>query len=217
MKKNFNVLALLLITAILLSSCRGAEPTPGVTTDATWERIQKNGKIVVGTSMDYPPFEYIDENFVADGFDIALIRELGKQLDLPMDVKNYSFNGLYNALQTGQIDIAVSAITVTPEREEVVLFSDVYLTGSSAVVAAPGSPLIISQPNQLAAYRVGVQQGTVFDSYMTQNYVATNLMPATQLFRFLNLKMRLTVWSLIKLILFSWIKRLRTSSFKKTT
>ena len=102
-----------------------------------------------------------------------------------MDVKNYSFNGLYNALQTGQIDIAVSAITVTPEREEVVLFSDVYLTGSSAVLAAPGSPLIISQPNQLPAYRVGVQQGTVFDSYMTQNFVATNLMPATQLFRFL--------------------------------
>ena len=73
MKKNYNVLALLLITAMLLSSCRGAEPTPGVTTDATWERIQKNGKIVVGTSMDYPPFEYIDKNFVADGFDIALI------------------------------------------------------------------------------------------------------------------------------------------------
>lgn len=185
MKKNFLLLVLLIVTSVIMSSCRGAEPTPGETTDVTWERIQQNGKIVVGVSMDYPPFEYIDQNFVADGFDIAMISELGKQLDLPMDVKNYSFNGLYNALQTGQIDIAVSAITVTPEREAILLFSDVYLTGSSAALAAPGSPLIISQPTQLPAYRVGVQQGSVFDSYMTQNFVATNLMPATMLYRFL--------------------------------
>ena len=185
MKKNSFVLVLLLMSALLLSSCRGAEPTPGVTTDTTWERIQQNGKIVVGVSMDYPPFEYIDTNFLADGFDIALITEIGKELNLPMDVRNYSFNGLYNALATGQIDIAVSAITVTEQRAEFVQFSDVYLSGTTAALASPGSSLVISQPTQLPAYRVGVQQGTVFDSYMSKSFVDTGMMPSTQLYRFL--------------------------------
>ncbi len=185
MKKKYLLIVLLLMTAMLLSSCRGAEPTPGVTTDATWERIQNNGKIVVGVSMDYPPFEYIDTNFIADGFDIALISEIGKELNLPMDVRNYSFNGLYNALATGQIDIAVSAITVTEQREEFVQFSDVYLSGTVAALASPGSSLVITQPTQLPAYRVGVQQGTVFDSYMTKTFVETGMMPSTQVYRFL--------------------------------
>jgi len=185
MKKNYVVFFQILMTAMLLSSCRGAEPTPGVTTDATWERIQNNGKIVVGVSMDYPPFAYVDTNFIADGFDIGLITALSQEMGIPMDVHNYAFNGLFNALQTGQIDIAVSAITVTTEREQVVLFSDVYLTDTASVLAPPGSPLVITQPTQLPAYRVGVQQGTVFDSYMTKNFVEPGLMPASQLFRFL--------------------------------
>jgi ABC-type amino acid transport substrate-binding protein/heat shock protein HslJ len=185
MKKFQFPLLVLLLAAVLLTSCRGAEPTPGVTTDTTWDRIQKNGKIVVGVAMDYPPYEYIDTNFIADGFDIGLITALSQQMGIPFDVRNYSFNGLYNALQTGQLDIAISAITVTPDREQVVLFSNVYLTDTASALAPPGSTIVITQPSQLAAYRVGVQQGTVFDSYMTKTFVEPGLMPATQVYRFI--------------------------------
>jgi ABC-type amino acid transport substrate-binding protein len=182
-KKIYVSFMVLLLAAILLTSCRGAEPTAPV--DATWDRIQKNGKIVVGVSMDYPPFEYIDTNFIADGFDIAMITELSKQMGIPMDVRNYAFNGLYSALQSGQIDIAVSAITVTPERQQLMSFSNVYLTESASALASSGSSIVITSPSQLAAYRVGVQQSTVFDSYMTKTFVEPGLMPATMLYRFL--------------------------------
>jgi len=183
MKKVHFSFLVLLLAAFLLTSCRGAEPTP--IPDATWDRIQKNGKIVVGVAMDYPPYEYINTNFQADGFDIAMITALGQQMRLPMDVRNYAFNGLYNALQTGQIDMAVSAITVTPERQQAMLFSNVYLTDTAAALAPPGSPTVITSTSQLPAYRVGVQQGSVFDSYMTQTYVTPGLMPSTQLYRFI--------------------------------
>jgi ABC-type amino acid transport substrate-binding protein len=181
MKKAFVVLTTLLVLAIFMTSCSSL----GAPTDETWDRIQENGKIVVGVSMDYPPYEYVDANFIADGFDIGLITALSEQMGLPFEVRNYSFNGLYNALQTGQIDVAISAITVTSDRQQVVLFSDVYLTDTASVLAPPGSTIVITDPSQLTAYRVGVQQGTVFDSYMTKNYVETGLMPATQLYRFL--------------------------------
>jgi ABC-type amino acid transport substrate-binding protein len=184
MKKLQVLSAVLLVAAILLTSCGGAEETQPP--DATWDRIQKNGKIVVGVSMDYPPFEYIDTSYKADGFDIAMITALGKEMGYSMDVRNYSFNGLYNALLTGQIDIAVSAITVTTERQQVMLFSNVYLTDTAAALAPPGSSLVITSVSQLPAYRVGVQQGSVYDSFMTKTYVEPGIMSSSQLYRFIN-------------------------------
>jgi ABC-type amino acid transport substrate-binding protein len=183
--KRIQVLsAVLLLAAILLTSCRGAEDnTPP---DATWDRIENNGKIVVGVSMDYPPFEYIDSSYKADGFDIAMITALGEQMGFPMEVRNYAFNGLYNALLTGQIDIAISAITVTTERQQAMMFSNVYLTDTASALAPPGSSLVITSTYQLPAYRVGVQQGSVYDSYMTKTFVDPGMMPSTQLYRFIN-------------------------------
>jgi len=52
------------------------------TGDQVWASIVEEGKIEVGLSADYPPFEYYTENFLLDGFDVALIREIGDVLDL---------------------------------------------------------------------------------------------------------------------------------------
>jgi ABC-type amino acid transport substrate-binding protein/heat shock protein HslJ len=175
------LLAMIMGVALFLSACRPAVPQQP---DAVWDRVQQNQKIVVGVSMDYPPYEYVNSQFQADGFDIALIGELSKQMNLPFDVKNYAFDGLPGALQTGTIDIAISAIAVTPEREESFSFSNVYLTDTSAALTLPTSTIIISAPQQLAAYRVGVQRGSAYQSALQQTLVDTGLMPASQLYSF---------------------------------
>lgn len=175
--------ALLIVgVALVLGACGPAGPLPR---DEVWDRIEENEKIVVGVSMDYPPYEYVNEQFIADGFDIAFIGELSKQMELPMDVKNYAFEGLGDALQNGDIDIAISAISITDEREEEFDFSNVYLTDTSAVLTLPTSTIVITAPGQLAFYRVGVQRGSVYESYMQQVLVDTGLMPATRLYSFI--------------------------------
>jgi polar amino acid transport system substrate-binding protein len=177
------VVAASMLLSILLAACAAIPaPTPS---DPVWERIQGNQKIVVGVSMDYPPYEYVDQNFVAAGFDIGLIEELSKQLGLPMDVKNYAFEGLGDALQTGDIDIAISAIAVTPEREETYSFSTVYLSDTSAAVTLPTSSIVIVTPEQLAAYRVGVQRGSVYETELQDLLVDTGLMPAARLYSYI--------------------------------
>ena len=97
-----------------------------------WERIQSTGVMVVGASLDYPPFEYYDENFQADGFDMALIQELGRRLGVEVEIKDMAFDGLLGAVQLGQVDAAISAISVTPDREGIVGFSNVYYVGENA-------------------------------------------------------------------------------------
>jgi len=101
-------------------------PAAGAASQGDWEKIKAAGKMVVGTSADYPPFEYYDSNFKLDGFDIALMQELGKQLGVKVQFRDMAFDGLSDALQLGQIDVAMAAMSVTPDREAIVDFSDVY-------------------------------------------------------------------------------------------
>ena len=122
----------------LTATVTGTVPAAG---DSVWERIQKSGVMVVGTSADYPPFEYLNDKFQIDGFDPALIREIGKQLGVQVEIKNFAFDGLYNALQLGQVDAVIAAVSITPEREKVVDLSNPYYVGEDALLATDKSQL----------------------------------------------------------------------------
>ena len=74
---------------------------------------------IVGTSADFPPFEYVEEGEYV-GFDIELIKEIGKLKGFEVEVKDLSFDSLIPALKTGNIDIIIAAMTITEERQQVV-------------------------------------------------------------------------------------------------
>jgi polar amino acid transport system substrate-binding protein len=156
-------------------------PDTGTAVDETWDRIQAAGKIVVGTSVDYPPFEsYVGEGQI-DGFDIALMDEIGRRLGIQVEYRDIAFDGLSAALQVGQIDAAIAAISVTPDREAVVNFSNVYFVGEDAILARSDSNASIGTVADLAAYKLGVQRDTVYQSWVQQTLVDTGQMPAGNL------------------------------------
>ncbi len=87
---------------------------------------QENKKLIVGTNAEFPPFEYIEnDNFV--GFDIELMRELGKTMGYEIEFKDMPFDALLTSVIEGKIDCAIAGITVTEERKQVVSFSDCYV------------------------------------------------------------------------------------------
>jgi ABC-type amino acid transport substrate-binding protein len=147
-----------------------------------WDRVTSSGKIVFGTSADYKPFEYYDSNYQIVGFDPSIARELSSRLGLQVQLVDIPFEGLNAALQTGQIDAAIAAISVTPERQTYLDFSNVYYTSQDAVLARQGSGIKITTPVQLAPYRVGVQRGTTYESYLQKTLIDTGLMPVNNLF-----------------------------------
>ena len=170
----------------------GSQPgtaTPTLVTDSAqvacadrWAQAQASGKLRVGTSADYPPFEFYNAQYQIDGFDPALMRLIGQQLGVQVEIVDFAFEGLGAALELGQIDAAISAISVTPEREAQLDFSNVYYYGLDAILARQDSPVgTITQVDQMAAYRVGVQTGTVYESYLRSSLVDTGRMPATNL------------------------------------
>jgi ABC-type amino acid transport substrate-binding protein len=198
------IIPVLMIASMFLVSCSpplpvapvvvlapSVTPEPSATiaapqSDDVWDRIVANNKIVVGTSWDYPPFSSIDANFQVVGFDVALIEEIGRRLQIPIEVQNYAFEGLSGALQVNQIDLAIAAISVTPERSSQMSFSPVYYVNETAVLARSDALVKnITDFNQLAGFRVGVQRGTTYESMAQTLLVDTGLMSADKLFRYM--------------------------------
>ena len=149
--------------------------------DDVWDRIVANKKIVVGVSWEYPPFAYVDSNFQVVGFDIALIREIGKRLNIPVDIKDFTFDGLPGALQLNQIDLAIASIAITPERTKQMTFSPIYYVNQTAVLARNDSTVKLTNFNQLAGFKVGVRRGSVYENMLQDKLIKPGLMTADKL------------------------------------
>ena len=96
-----------------------------------------NNKLIVGTNATFVPFEFKDDK-TQDyaGFDIDLIRAIGKRINKDVELKNVAFDALIPALNTHDIDVAASGMTITKARSEKVLFSSPYYENALAIGAS---------------------------------------------------------------------------------
>ncbi len=169
--------------ALILLSSRQPEPVPPpVAGDDSWEKVQTAGVLRVATAADYPPFEYYNQDYQIDGFDPALIREIGAKLGVRVDIADYAFEGLGVTLSVGQADVAIAALSVTPEREAVVDFSNIYYVGEGGILARLDAEIgPVSDPSQLAGLRVGVQKRSVYEHWAQTVLVDGNIIPSENL------------------------------------
>jgi polar amino acid transport system substrate-binding protein len=186
MKKWKSLLALLCLLALLtavvpaaVDAAAGAATVPRqqqtLDSGQDWTRVRDAGKIVVGTSADYEPFEFYNSNFELDGFDIVLMQELGTRMGVEVEFKDFAFDGLLNALELGQVDAAIAAISVTPERQAQVDFSNLYYVGDDAALVTDAFTGTITLAADLAGLQVGVERGTTYEAWMQQNVVDAGL------------------------------------------
>ncbi len=157
-------------TAVPTNAPPAVETTQPTDIDA-WARIQAAGKIAVGTAADYAPFEYYTPDVKLDGFDIALMKAIGDKLGVKVEFNDFAFDGLGSALQLGQIDAAIAAISVTPDRLAQMDFSNVYYVTSSALLAPADATFSVKSVADVADKKIGVQAGTVYEAQVNE-YVA---------------------------------------------
>jgi ABC-type amino acid transport substrate-binding protein len=181
------LIAIIAIAVIVISQPGEAEPTAVAPTaepsgtamagDSSWERVKAVGKIVIGTAPDYPPFEFFVAQGQIDGFDVALMDEIGRRLGVQVEYRTLAFEGLGDALALKQIDAAIAAISITPERESQVDFSSVYLAGQDGILARQDASMNVGSVDDLAKLRVGAQRGSVYEAWLYRTLVKTGKMP----------------------------------------
>ena len=129
------------------------------------------GTLTVCSDVPYPPFEDFDKSSPTGftGFDMDIVAEIAKGMDLELAVKDAGFEGLQSglSLNSGQCDMVASAMTITEEREENIDFTEPYYDSKQSLLVPTGSD--VAEIEDLIDKKVGVQQGTTGKTYTEEN------------------------------------------------
>ena len=140
--------------------------------------IKSKGKLVVGTSADYPPYEFHTMANGKDeivGFDIDVAKEVAKDLGVELEVKDMDFDGLLVALQAGKVDMVFAGMTPTDERKENADFSDIYYSATHRFILRSGEEGSVKSFDDLKDKKIGVQKGSIQEGIAKDNFDEANI------------------------------------------
>ena len=131
--------------------------------------------IRVGTDATYPPFESVDSagNFL--GFDIDILNAICDDIKAKCTYMNQDFDGIIPALLAGKFDVIDSSISITPEREKTIDFTDKYYNTPAAIMVGKDSGIKGATADDLAGKSVGVQSSTTHAAYAEKTFTKSEI------------------------------------------
>ena len=159
--KNVIITGLISIMAVGLAGC-GNSGTKKEDTGVL-DSIKESGKLVVGLSADYAPYEFhIIENGQDKivGFDVSLAKEIADELDVELEIKEMDFDALITALPAGKVDMVISGMNPTEKRKKAVDFSDIYYTANPGILVRAEDADKYTNFSDLDGLKVGAQLGS---------------------------------------------------------
>ncbi len=164
--KNIVVLVLVLaLTTVIFTGCgKGEGNSKAEGLNSSLDKIKASGKIVLGTSPDYPPYEFHKEINGKDnivGFDIAIAEEIAKDLGVKLEIKSMEFGGLLADLKTGKVDFVLAGMTPDAERAKEVDFSNIYYNAEHGLVINKKDIDKYKEIADLKGKNIGVQKGAI--------------------------------------------------------
>lgn len=167
MKNKISLILVIVLLSSLMVACGKNEANVGNeqtnVESYSLEGIKNKGKLVMGTSADYPPFEFhkmIDGKDEIVGFDIEIGKYIAKELGVELEIKDMEFDKLLGGLSTGMLDIVIAAVNPDPERAKEVNFSDIYYESTHSVLINRKDEGNIFSLEDLNGKTIGVQIGT---------------------------------------------------------
>ena len=119
MKKIIALTLAILMMAVCFTGCTGSDTTISV---ATLESVKSAGKLVMATSPDFAPLEFIDDSKTGQdmyvGCDIELAKYIAEKLNVKLVVEPMDFSAVQASVAMGTVDMAIAGFAYTPERAE---------------------------------------------------------------------------------------------------
>jgi polar amino acid transport system substrate-binding protein len=174
------LLALAMIAAVVaLAGCGGTAKTEPATTEpattAAAPKLVKEGVLTVGSDTAFPPFESMN-GAVAEGFDVDLAGALAKELGYTVNFTSQKFDTLIPQLNAGgTFDVIMSGMTITPERNQEILFSEPYIDSNQSIAVVKGKFAKLDGNDPAAINTaftgkiIGVQSGTTGETWAKEN------------------------------------------------
>ncbi|WP_455125481.1 transporter substrate-binding domain-containing protein [Ruminococcus sp.] len=97
------------------------------------DSVERNGKLVMATNAEFPPYESMDGDKVV-GIDVDMMQAVCDVIGMELEVENMEFDSIIAAVQSGKADVGVAGMTVTPDREKNVSFTQGYATATQVII-----------------------------------------------------------------------------------
>jgi len=177
--KKIVAVAAVATIAISMVGCGSSTKKESANSNASAiDTIKSKGKLVVGTSADYPPYEFHSEVNGKDeivGFDIEIAKQFAKDLGVELEIKDMAFDGLLVALQADKVDMIFAGMTPTDERKQNADFSDIYYQATHRFILRSGDETAITSMDDLKGKKIGVQKGSIQEGIAQANFDAANI------------------------------------------
>ena len=175
-KLSIAMLSMLLAGSMLLTGCGGDNDAQQTTDNqdesntaetSTDYKLAVDGTLTMATNAFFEPYEYYEGEEIV-GIDAEVGKAIADKLGLNFTISDMEFDSIITAVSSGKADMGMAGMTVTPDREKNVDFSQTYATGVQSIIVPEGSD--IASPDDLAGKKIGVQQGTTGDLYCTDDF-----------------------------------------------
>ena len=163
MKKFLAVLLAALMICISFVACSSEKKSDDTNTDANTQET-----LTMATNAEFPPYEYKEGDKVV-GIDAEVAQAIADKLGMKLEIVDTKFDAIIPGVQSGKYDMGMAGMTVTPEREQSVAFSDSYATGIQSIIVNQGSD-IKSVDDLSEKTKIGVQLGTTGDIYAKDDF-----------------------------------------------
>ena len=162
MKKIFALGMAAALSLTLLAGCGGgtaAQPSSPAASAPAGSAVStvEAGKLHMSTNAAFPPYEMVKDDGTFEGIDVEVAGAIAEKLGLELVVDDMGFDAALLAAQNGQSDIVMAGVSVTPDRQEVMDFSDSYATGIQVVIVKEGSDVTM---DNLGEKMIGCQKAT---------------------------------------------------------
>lgn len=146
-------LAALLLSVIFVAFCFTGCGASG----KTLEEVKEEGKLVIATSPDFPPFESLEGDKIV-GIEVEIMEIVCEKLGVEPEFEQINFDAVLTGVQTGKYDCGMSGISVTDKRKENTLFTREYCLAAQCIVVKADST--IASKADLEGKTIAVQTGT---------------------------------------------------------
>jgi len=156
----------MMFVGFTFTACTGKSGNTTATTEASSIKTIKNGTLMVGMEIGYPPMEMLDKDGVTKiGFDVELAQKMADLLGLKLEIVNTAWDGIFAALNKGEFDMIMSSVSITPDRQANFILTKPYISNKIVLAVEKNSTNGIKTLADLNGKKVAVQSATTSDDF----------------------------------------------------
>ena len=144
----------------------GAETSDGAEASGELETVSP-GKLTMSTNASFPPYEMTTDDGGFEGIDVEIAGMIAEKLGLELQIDDMDFDSALLAVRMAKSDMVMAGVSVRPDRQQVMDFTDTYATGVQVIIVPEGSDITL---DNLGEQMIGTQRATTGYIYCSDDY-----------------------------------------------